>query len=209
MCSSDVSSSVCARLCARACVHACVCVCVRSCMCLCVRACLCVCVCVFACAWVCTCVCARVCMCVCVSVCVCVCLSVSVCACVRVYLKHVPCILTEYCFLPRLKLYVGDINFCDMSDIFLYFLGGILTSRSTFDDKRSRGGKSHTRHPSEDFLLGPPTDLSQLQSGIEKMGLGSFHTIAFINLLCLAVSKSCCRVLLLFVRKMHSEPLVI
>lgn len=47
---------------------------------------------------------------------------------------------------------------------------GILTSRSTFDDKRSRGGKSHTRHPSEDFLLGPPTDLSQLQSGIEKMG---------------------------------------
>ncbi|KDR21340.1 Tyrosine-protein phosphatase non-receptor type 23 [Zootermopsis nevadensis] len=48
---------------------------------------------------------------------------------------------------------------------------GILTSRSTFDDKRSRGGKSHTRHPSEDFLLGPPTDLSHLQSGIEKMGL--------------------------------------
>ncbi|PNF24579.1 hypothetical protein B7P43_G03064 [Cryptotermes secundus] len=47
---------------------------------------------------------------------------------------------------------------------------GILTSRSTFDDKRSRQGKSHTRHPSEDFLLGPPTDLNQLQSGIEKMG---------------------------------------
>jgi len=67
-----------------------------------------------------------------------------------------------------------------MSDMILYLLGGILTSRSTFDDKRSRGGKSHTRHPSEDFLLGPPTDLSQLQSGIEKMGLGSFHTVAFI-----------------------------
>ena len=67
-----------------------------------------------------------------------------------------------------------------MSDMILYLLGGILTSRSTFDDKRSRVGKSHTRHPSEDFLLGPPTDLSQLQSGIEKMGLGSFHTIAFI-----------------------------
>nr|CAD7437881.1 unnamed protein product [Timema bartmani] len=47
---------------------------------------------------------------------------------------------------------------------------GILTSRSTFEDKRSRAGKSHTRHPSEDFLLGPPTDLSQLQSGVEKMG---------------------------------------
>ncbi|XP_063228884.1 tyrosine-protein phosphatase non-receptor type 23 isoform X3 [Bacillus rossius redtenbacheri] len=50
---------------------------------------------------------------------------------------------------------------------------GILTSRSTFEDKRGRGGKSHTRHPSEDFLLGPPTDLSQLQSGVEKMGLGA------------------------------------
>nr|CAD7453993.1 unnamed protein product [Timema tahoe] len=47
---------------------------------------------------------------------------------------------------------------------------GILTSRSTFEDKRSRAGKSHTRHPSEDFLLGQPTDLSQLQSGVEKMG---------------------------------------
>jgi len=67
-----------------------------------------------------------------------------------------------------------------MSDMTVCFPGGILTSRSTFDDKRSRGGKSHTRHPSEDFLLGPPTDLSQLQSGIEKMGLGSFHTVAFI-----------------------------
>ncbi|CAG2059291.1 unnamed protein product [Timema podura] len=52
-------------------------------------------------------------------------------------------------------------------------LGGILTSRSTFEDKRSRAGKSHTRHPSEDFLLGPPTDLSQLQSGVEKMGLAA------------------------------------
>nr|CAD7405110.1 unnamed protein product [Timema poppensis] len=50
---------------------------------------------------------------------------------------------------------------------------GILTSRSTFEDKRSRAGKSHTRHPSEDFLLGPPTDLSQLQSGVEKMGLAA------------------------------------
>ncbi|XP_049813399.1 tyrosine-protein phosphatase non-receptor type 23 isoform X1 [Schistocerca nitens] len=48
---------------------------------------------------------------------------------------------------------------------------GILTSCSTFEDKRSRGGKCHTRHPSEDFLLGPPTALSQLQSGLEKMGL--------------------------------------
>ncbi|KAJ9584232.1 hypothetical protein L9F63_021437, partial [Diploptera punctata] len=51
---------------------------------------------------------------------------------------------------------------------------GILTSRSTFEDKRSRGGKSHTRHPSEDFLLGPATGLSQLQSGIEKMGIQQF-----------------------------------
>jgi hypothetical protein len=204
---------VCVRVCARvrACMHVCVCVsvCVHACACVCVHVSVCACVCLLV--HGCVCVCARVhvCVCVCLFACMCVCLSVSVCACVRVYLKHVPCILTEYCFLPRLKLYVGDINFSHMSDIFLYFLGGILTSRSTFDDKRSRGGKSHTRHPSEDFLLGPPTDLSQLQSGIEKMGLGSFHTIAFINLLRLAVSKSCCRVLLLFVCKMHSEPLVI
>ncbi|XP_026289340.1 tyrosine-protein phosphatase non-receptor type 23 isoform X1 [Frankliniella occidentalis] len=50
---------------------------------------------------------------------------------------------------------------------------GILTSGSSFEDKRSRSdGKCHTRHPSQDFLLGPPTGLSQLQSGIEKMGLG-------------------------------------
>jgi len=70
----------------------------------------------------------------------------------------------------------------DVLNMILSLPGGILTSRSTFDDKRSRGGKSHTRHPSEDFLLGPPTDLSQLQSGIEKMGLGSFHT-CFSNLL--------------------------
>lgn len=53
---------------------------------------------------------------------------------------------------------------------------GILTSCSTFEDKRSRGGKCHTRHPSEDFLLGPPTALSQLQSGLEKMGCSKTTT---------------------------------
>ncbi|KAF4517207.1 hypothetical protein B566_EDAN005260 [Ephemera danica] len=47
---------------------------------------------------------------------------------------------------------------------------GILTSRSTFDD--ALAPRTHARHPSEDFLLGPGS-LSQLQSGIEKMGLGS------------------------------------
>ncbi|KAJ1520087.1 hypothetical protein ONE63_004309 [Megalurothrips usitatus] len=55
---------------------------------------------------------------------------------------------------------------------------GILTSGSSFEDKRSRSeGKCHTRHPSQDFLLGPPTGLSQLQSGIEKLGLGSASTL--------------------------------
>lgn len=49
---------------------------------------------------------------------------------------------------------------------------GILTSGSSFEDKRIRSeGKCHTRHPSQDFLLGPPTGFSQLQSGLEKMGL--------------------------------------
>lgn len=57
---------------------------------------------------------------------------------------------------------------------FKFFLGGILTSRSSFEDKKLKEGKCHTRHPSEDFLLGPPTDLSQLQSGIEKLGFGTF-----------------------------------
>jgi hypothetical protein len=96
-----------------------------------------------------------------------------------------------------------------MSDMILYLAGGILTSRSTFDDKRSRGGKSHTRHPSEDFLLGPPTDLSQLQSGIEKMGLGSFHTVAFIicyicQLRSLVAGFHCCS----HVRCTHSHWLI-
>ncbi|GLH05002.1 Tyrosine-protein phosphatase non-receptor type 61F [Gryllus bimaculatus] len=50
---------------------------------------------------------------------------------------------------------------------------GILTSRSSFEDKRNRGTKCHTRHPSEDFLLGAPADLSQLQSGLDRMGLDS------------------------------------
>jgi hypothetical protein len=72
------------------------------------------------------------------------------------------------------------MSISDVLYVMLFLSGGILTSRSTFDDKRSRGGKSHTRHPSEDFLLGPPADLSQLQSGIEKMGLGSFHSIASV-----------------------------
>ncbi|CAB3366076.1 Hypothetical predicted protein [Cloeon dipterum] len=47
---------------------------------------------------------------------------------------------------------------------------GILTSRSTFDAPLAP--KTHVRHPSEDFLLGAGS-LSQLQSGIEKMGLGA------------------------------------
>ncbi|XP_059485040.1 tyrosine-protein phosphatase non-receptor type 23 isoform X2 [Neocloeon triangulifer] len=47
---------------------------------------------------------------------------------------------------------------------------GILTTRSSFDAPLAP--KTHVRHPSEDFLLGPGS-LSQLQSGIEKMGLGA------------------------------------
>lgn len=115
--------------------------------------------------------------------CVCVhaCMHACACMCVCIYFENMfPVFLLNNVSWLRLMLCICDINFFDMSDMILYLLGGILTSRSTFDDKRSRGGKSHTRHPSEDFLLGPPTDLSQLQSGIEKMGLGSFHIIAFI-----------------------------
>ncbi|PSN50877.1 hypothetical protein C0J52_12740 [Blattella germanica] len=71
----------------------------------------------------------------------------------------------------QVEVIVCLLNDTEIMGDHLFLQWGILTSRSTFEDKRSRGGKSHTRHPSEDFLLGPPTDLSQLQSGIEKMGL--------------------------------------
>ncbi|KAK7863656.1 hypothetical protein R5R35_006186 [Gryllus longicercus] len=47
---------------------------------------------------------------------------------------------------------------------------GILTSRSSFEDKRNRGTKCHTRHPSEDFLLGAPADLnSKPQNSSEEV----------------------------------------
>jgi hypothetical protein len=59
--------------------------------------------------------------------------------------------------------------------------GGILTSRSSFDAPLA--SKTHVRHPSEDFLLGPGS-LSQLQSGIEKMGLGTNHFSVLFSFFC-------------------------
>ncbi|XP_046386380.1 tyrosine-protein phosphatase non-receptor type 23 isoform X2 [Ischnura elegans] len=56
---------------------------------------------------------------------------------------------------------------------------GILTSRSTFEEAAkgsiaaSKSSSSHARHPSQDFLLSNSASLSQLQSGMEKMGLAS------------------------------------
>ena len=75
-----------------------------------------------------------------------------------------------------------------------------MTCGSSFEDKRSRSeGKCHTRHPSQDFLLGPPTGLSQLQSGIEKMGLGStFSLLLFLSFY--FVLLSCALTISLFTR---------
>lgn len=52
-------------------------------------------------------------------------------------------------------------------------LGGILTTRASFDVKLpgSANTSSHVRHPSEDFILGG--GLAKLQSGIAKLGLSS------------------------------------
>lgn len=54
-----------------------------------------------------------------------------------------------------------------------HILGGILTTRASFDDKLtgSVNTSSHVRHPSEDFILGG--GLAKLQSGIAKLGLSS------------------------------------
>ncbi|XP_054282630.1 tyrosine-protein phosphatase non-receptor type 23-like [Macrosteles quadrilineatus] len=55
---------------------------------------------------------------------------------------------------------------------------GILASRSSFEEKRT---KSHTRHPSEDFLLGPPKDVMPQESPEKKQSEGISSEAAASN----------------------------
>jgi hypothetical protein len=52
----------------------------------------------------------------------------------------------------------------------IFLPGGILSSRSSFENKPTSGSK-HQRKPSDDFIMGSGSSLSVIQSSVAKMSM--------------------------------------
>ncbi len=60
----------------------------------------------------------------------------------------------------------------------MFFAGGILTNRAQFGDKLpTKGDKGHRRNPSEDFIMGTSSNLSFIQSSVNKMHVKSNESV--------------------------------